>query len=53
MHMSFGENISWEKANELYEHFYICNFRKYLKILNLFPVGIKVLQYFIYRMLLL
>lgn len=30
----------------------ICNFKKYLKILNIFPVDTNVLQHFINHMLL-
>lgn len=37
MHVPFSENIIWEKANELYNHFYICNFREYLNILRHIP----------------
>lgn len=38
MYGSSSENIIWEEANELYKHYYICDFREYFKILNIVPV---------------
>ena len=43
MHVSSSENIIWEEANELYKHYCICDFREYLKILNIFPVDTSAL----------